>query len=267
MRLVEGRDFSFAEMGAESTAVIVSKGVVDRFWRGMPAVGRRIKRGDPAAPTPWLTIVGVVEEANLRGIPRNPTADPDLYFPFAQRARSFAALFRSDGDAASAAGAARAILQKAEPGVAIFNIQTLDTLVATQLAPARFLSWLTGAFAAIALTLAVIGIYGMLSYWVRRRTAEIGIRAALGANRLSLLALVVGQALTMAVIGVAVGAALAAGLTRLIEAQLYAVQPMDWMSFAGTAAVMLTAAMLASVAPAVRALRMDPIAALRSAAN
>jgi putative ABC transport system permease protein len=267
MRLVEGRDFSFADMGAESTAVIVSKGVVDRFWPGMPAVGRRIKRGDPTSSAPWLTIVGVVEEANLRGIPRNPTADPDLYFPFVQRARSFAALFRSDGDPASAAGAARAILQKEEPGVAIFNVQTLDTLVATQLAPARFLSWLTGAFAAIALTLAVIGIYGMLSYWVRRRTAEIGIRAALGANRVSLLALVVGQALTMAVIGVAVGAALAAGLTRLIEAQLYAVQPMDWMSFAGTAAVMLIAAMLASIAPAIRALRMDPIVALRTAAN
>jgi putative ABC transport system permease protein len=147
--------------------------------------------------------------------------------------------------------------------VAVFNVQTLNTLVATQLAPARFLSWLTGAFAVVALTLAVIGIYGMLSYWVRRRTAEIGIRAALGANRTRLLSLVVGQALTMATIGVAAGAALAAGLTRFIEAQLFAVQPMDWVSFSGTAAVMLAAATVASLAPAVRALRLDPIVALR----
>ena len=104
----------------------------------------------------------------------------------------------------------------------------------------------------------------MLSYWVRRRTAEIGIRAALGANRASLLGLVVGQALAMAAIGVGVGAALAAGLTRFIETQLYAVQPMDWMSFGGTAAVMLTAAVVASLAPALKALRLDPIVALRS---
>jgi ABC-type antimicrobial peptide transport system permease subunit len=113
----------------------------------------------------------------------------------------------------------------------------------------------------------VIGIYSMLSYWVRRRTAEIGIRSALGANRGRLLSLVVGQAVTMAAIGVAAGAALAAGLTRFIEASLFAVQAMDWVSFIGTAAIMLTAALIASLAPALRALRLDPIAALRSGAS
>jgi putative ABC transport system permease protein len=263
MAFVEGRDFTPAEMGAQSTAVIVSRNVARRFWPGQSAVGRRIKSGGLRDDVPWLTIVGVVDEANLRGIPRNPTGDPDIYFPFNQRARFFAALVRTDGDPASVAGAARAALQNHEPGVAVFDVQTLNTLVATQLAPARFLSWLTGAFAVVALTLAVIGIYGMLSYWVRRRTAEIGIRAALGANRTRLLSLVVGQALTMATIGVAAGAALAAGLTRFIEAQLFAVQPMDWVSFGGTAMVMLAAATVASLAPAVRALRLDPIVALR----
>ncbi len=232
MRFVDGRDFALSEMGVESTAVIVTRKVVDRFWPGQSGVGRRIKRGDLRSDLPWLTIVGVVEDANLRGIPRNPTADPDLFFPFNARARGFAVLLRTDGDPAAVIGAARAALQRAEPGVAIFNVQSLETLVATQLAPARFLSWLTGAFAAIALTLAVIGIYGMLSYWVRRRTAEIGIRAALGADRTRLLSLVVGQALVMAVIGVGLGAALAAVLTRFIETQLYSVQPMDWVSFA-----------------------------------
>jgi len=205
----------------------------------------------------------VVAEANLRGIPRNPTADPDLYFPFNQRARSFAVLLRSAADPAQLVGAARAALQRAEPGVAVFNAQPLAALVATQLAPARFLSWLTSAFAAMALALAIIGIYGMLSYSVRRRTAEIGIRAALGANRSRVLALVVGQAMTMATIGVACGAALAAALTRFIDAQLYGVSPMDWLSFGGTAVLMLAAAMIASLAPAVRALRLDPIVALR----
>ena len=262
--MIEGRDFALADMSANSTAVIVSRKVVERFWPGQSAVGRRIKRGNLDTDSPWLTIVGVVEETNLRGIPRNPTADPDLYFPFNQSARSFAALLRTDADPSSLAGAARSMIQQSAPGVAVFNLQSLETLVATQLAPARFLSWLTGVFAAIAVTLAVIGIYGMLSYWVRRRTAELGIRTALGANRGSLLRLVVGQALTMATVGVVLGASLAAGLTRFIESQLYAVQAMDWVSFGVTAAIMMAASLLASLAPALRALRLDPLVALRS---
>ena len=239
VQLIEGREFALADMNADSAAVIVSRKVVERFWPGQSGVGHRIKRGALDADGPWLTIVGVVDETNLRGIPRNPTADPDLYFPFNQGARGFAVLLRTDGDPTALAGAARSLIQQSAPGVAVFNLQSLETLVATQLAPARFLSWLTGVFAAIALTLAVIGIYGMLSYWVRRRTAELGIRTALGANRGSLLGLVVGQALTMATVGVAVGASLAAGLTRFIESQLYAVQPMDWVSFGVTAAIMM----------------------------
>ena len=264
IRLIEGRDFALADMSPDSTAVIVSRKVTERFWPGQSAIGRRIKRGSLDADAQWLTIVGVVEETNLRGIPRNPTADPDLYFPFSQSARGFAVLLRTDGDPVSIAGAARSVIQQSAPGVAVFNVQSLETLVATELAPARFLSWLTGAFAAIALTLAVIGIYGMLSYWVRRRTAELGIRTALGANRNTLLSLVVGQAITMAAIGVALGASLAALLTRFIESQLYAVQPMDWVSFGITAAIMMAAAVFASLAPALRALRLDPLVALRS---
>jgi predicted permease len=264
IRFSGGRDFALADMSPDSTAVIVSRKVTERFWPGQSAIGRRIKRGSLDGDSPWLTIVGVVEETNLRGIPRNPTADPDLYFPFSQSARGFAVLLRTDGDPASIAGAARSVIQQSAPGVAVFNVQSLETLVATRLAPARFLSWLTGAFAAIALTLAVIGIYGMLSYWVRRRTAELGIRTALGANRNTLLSLVVGQAITMAAIGVALGASLAAALTRFIESQLYAVQPMDWVSFGVTAAIMMAAAVLASLAPALKALRLDPLVALRS---
>jgi predicted permease len=264
MRLVDGRTFAMSEMGLDSTAVIVSRNVVNRFWPGQSAVGRRIKRGDLNSPGPWLTIVGVVDEANLRGIPRNPTADPDLYFPFNDRARNFAVLLRTSVEPGSVASAARAALKQADAGVALYGVQTLETLVATQLAPARFLSWLTGSFATVALALAVIGLYGMLSYWVRRRTAEIGIRAALGANRTRLLSLVVGQALAMALVGVTLGAVLAAFLTRFIEASLYAVQPMDWVSFGLTATIMLGAAFVASVAPAIRALRLNPIVALRA---
>jgi putative ABC transport system permease protein len=264
IRFADGRDFTSSEMGVDSTAVIVTRKVAERFWPGQSAIGRRIKRGDPTSDAPWLTIVGVVEDANLRGIPRNPTPDPDLFFPFNQRARFFNAVMRTHGEPGSVATAARAALRNAEPGVAVFDIRALDALVAAQLAPARFLSWLTGAFAAVALALAVIGVYGMLSYWVRRRTAEIGLRSALGANRGQLLSLVVGQAMAIAVAGVAIGALLAAALSSLMATQLFVVKPLDWISFAAAASVMLAAAIVASVAPALRALRLDPLLALRS---
>lgn len=267
MTFVDGRDFTLGEMGSASTAAIVSENVAKRFWPGQSAIGRRIKQGAVTADTPWLTIVGVVRETNLRGIPRNPTPDPDLYLPFREQSRVFAALLRTGGDPASLAGPAREALRRSAPGVAVYNVQPLQELVDGQLAAARFLSWLTGAFAAVALTLVVIGIYGTLAYWVRRRTAEIGIRSALGADRRRLLGLVLGQALAMTVIGVAVGALVAAGLGRFVQNQLYAVQTIDWVSFVGTAVVMLVAATIASLAPAFRALRVDPIVALRSGAG
>jgi putative ABC transport system permease protein len=253
-----------SDMSAQSTAVIVSQNVARRFWPGKSAVGRRIKPGDLASPEPWLTIVGVVEDTNFRGIPRNPTADPDLYFPFNDRARGFAVLLKGTGDPSALAAPARAVLQRADPSLAVFRVEPLATRVDTQLAPARFLSWLTGAFAAVALTLVIIGVYGTLSYWVRRRTTEIGIRTALGADRGRILNLVVGQALGLTGLGIVLGALLAIGLLRFVETQLFGVHAMDWLSFAGTAAVMLAAGLLASIAPAVRALRLDPLVALKT---
>ena len=114
-----------------------------------------------------------------------------------------------------------------------------------------------------ALTLAVIGIYGLLAYWVGQRTREIGVRAALGANRGQLMAMVVGQGLMLALIGVVAGGLAAAGLGRFVETQLYSVQPLDVVSFAATGGVMILTAFVASVVPALRALRIDPINALR----
>jgi putative ABC transport system permease protein len=261
--MVEGRDFLPSEMVRGSTAVIVSENVAKRFWPGQSAIGRRVKSGSQDSPDPWMTIVGVVGEANLRGIPRNPTADPDLYVPFAETTRSFAVLLRTDGDPSSVAGGARQALRRINPSVAVFRVRPLSELVAAQLSTAKFLSWVTGSFAAIALTLAVIGIYGTLAYWVRRRTAEIGIRAALGADRMQVLRLVVGQAMMLTGIGVVAGVVLAVAFGRLIQTQLYAVQSIDWVSFAATILVMLVAALIASLSPAIRALRVNPMIALR----
>ena len=270
LKLVDGRSLEPTDMGVTAITpkssninVIVTSALVQRFWPGQSAIGRRIKFGGLTSENPWLTIVGVVKDANLRGIPQNPTRDPDIFLPFNAQARGFAVLLRTTADPSALGRPATDLISRREPGVAVFNVQELNTFVAQQLAASRFLTWLTGVFAGTALVLAMIGIYGLLAYWVGQRTREIGVRAALGAGRGQLLGLIVGQGVTLAVIGVVAGGLAAAGLGRFVETQLYAVRPLDIVSYAATAGVMIATAFIASLVPAFRALRVDPISALR----
>jgi len=263
LRVREGRGFLPTDLGANATNVMVTAALAERFWPGQSAIGRRIKNGDLASDNPWWTIVGVLQDANLRGIPQNPTRDPDIFLPFNERSRGFAVLLRTDGDPASLVRPATDLMRRRDAGAAIFSAQPLSDLVDQQLASSRFLTWLTGVFAGTALTLAIIGIYGLLAYWVGQRTREIGVRAALGANRGQLMAMVVGQGLMLALVGVAAGGLAAAALGRFVETQLYAVRALDMVSFAATGGVMILTAFIASVIPALRALRIDPIDALR----
>ena len=204
-----------------------------------------------------------MKDANLRGIPQNPTRDPDIFMPFNGSARGFAVLLRTTTDPSALGRPATELMSRREPGLAVFGVQELNELVAQQLAASRFLTWLTGVFAATALTLAIIGIYGLLAYWVGQRTREIGVRAALGAGSGRLIGLVVGQGVMLAAIGVVAGGLAAAVLGRFVETQLYAVRPLDIVSYAATAGVMIGTAFIASLVPAFRALRVDPISALR----
>jgi predicted permease len=263
LRVMEGRGFTPTDLGASATNVLVTHALARRFWPGESAVGRRIKNGDLTSDNPWWTIVGVVQDANLRGIPQNPTPDPDIFLPFNERSRGFAVLLRTSADPASLIRPATDLMRRREPGIAVFAAQPLSDLVDQQLAASRFLTWLTSVFAGTALTLAIIGIYGLLAYWVGQRTREIGVRAALGANRGQLMGMVVGQGLMLASIGVIAGGLAAAGLGRFVETQLYAVRALDVVSFAATGGVMILTAFIASLVPALRALRIDPINALR----
>jgi predicted permease len=263
LRVIDGRAFGPTDLGANATSVMVTQAMAQRFWPGESAIGRRIKSGDLTSESPWWTIVGVLQDANLRGIPVNPTKDPDIFLPFNERSRAFAVLIKTSADPSSLIKPSADLMRRRDAGVAVFAAQPLTDLVDQQLAASRFLTWLTGVFAATALTLAIIGIYGLLAYWVGQRTREIGVRAALGANRGQLMGLVVGQGLTLAAIGVVAGGVAAAALGRFVETQLYSVQPLDIVSFAATAGVMIATAFIASVVPALRALRIDPINALR----
>ena len=262
--LREGRDFLPAELTGDVTSVVVSESLARRFWPGASALGRRIKPGTIESDRPWWTIVGVVADANLRGIPRNPTADPDVYLPFSERAQSFAALLRTDGAPGALGPAAREALRRVDPQIAITTAETIEARVAEELAPVRFLSWLSGTFALLAFTLALIGIYAVLAHTVRRRAREIGIRTALGASRGAVVGLVVGQGMGLVAAGLAVGLILAVALSRMLETWLFGIGAVDPLSYALVAAACLGSAALASLVPAVRAARVDPMIALRN---
>src|SRR5688572_9988316 len=165
LRLIEGRTFGPTDLGVTNTNVMVTAALAQRFWPGQSAVGRRIKGGGLTSENPWWTIVGVVRDANLRGIPQNPTRDPDIFLPFNGGARSFAVLVKTTADPSSLGRPAYDVMSRREPGLAVFNVQELKTLVEQQLSASRFLTWLTGVFAPTALTLAIIGIFGLLACW------------------------------------------------------------------------------------------------------
>jgi predicted permease len=262
--ILAGRTFTETEMQGPGDVVIVSESVVQRFWPGQDPIGKRIKGGGAASKSPWLTIVGVVNEMKYRGLPNNPTADPDLFFPLSERQRQFSLLLRTPLDPSSLAPSVRKALHDADPATVVFNISTLQEFMSRETARSRFTGWLMGIFAGSALLLAMIGIYGVMSYAVTRRTQEIGVRMALGAARSDVLKLVVGRGMGLIGLGLALGAAAALGLTRLIGSLLYGVTSTDPVTFAAAALALAAVALAACLLPASRASRIAPAMALRN---
>jgi putative ABC transport system permease protein len=170
---------------------------------------------------------------------------------------------RTNGDPLSLISAARGEVQKMDPDLAIFNVKTMEGLVDGSLAQPRFRTTLLGAFAGVALILAAIGLYGVTAYSVAQRTNEFGVRMALGAQKANILGLVVAHGTTMAAIGIAIGVAAGLGVTNLISKLLFGVKAKDPLTFAATAVLILIVALVASAIPALRAMRMDPVVALR----
>jgi predicted permease len=265
IRFVAGRPFTEQEMQlppGTTDVAIVSENVVKRFWPGQDPIGKRIKTGPSNGP--WTTIVGVVNEMKYRGLPNNPTADPDIFLPFSERSRGFALVLRTPLAPTSLTPAVRSALKEADRGIVVYGVSTLEEFMARETASSRFTGWLMGIFAGTALLLAMIGIYGVMTYTVARRTQEIGIRVALGAARGDVLRMVVGGGMTLVGVGLALGIGGALGLTRLIGSLLYGVKPGDAVSFAGAAVAMALVAGVACLVAASRAARIDPAVALRS---
>jgi putative ABC transport system permease protein len=258
--LKQGREFDERDTGAEKV-VIINEGMARRFWPEGDAIGKRIKVGPPQNE-PWLTIVGVAGDVKNIGL----EADARLatYEPHAQRPWSSMTLaIRTEVDPLSLSAAVRGELRTMEKDLLIRPPSTMDERIRLSVAPRRFNMTLLAVFAALALLLAAVGVYGVMSYTATQRTREIGVRMALGAQSGAVLKLIVGQGLKLALIGVSIGLAVAFALTRWIEDLLFDVRPSDTWTYGAVAALLLLVALFASWIPARRAAKVDPMVALR----
>jgi putative ABC transport system permease protein len=262
--LVRGREFTPRD-GTDPMVVIISETMARRLWPTGDPIGQRIKIGPPEHE-PWLTIVGVVGDVRNVSLDSEPALD--TYEPHAQRPwATMNLLIRTRATATEVAQTlrdVRAELRRIEPALLVDRIGTAEDRLGASVAPQRLNVLLLGAFAAFALALAAVGIYGLTSYTVVQRTREIGIRMALGADRRQVVGDVLWRALKLALWGILIGVPAAMALGFAIQKLLFAVQPTDTATFCAVAAGMAAVALLASWMPALRATSVDPMRALRS---
>ncbi len=258
--LKQGRAFANSDTADSLPVAVINETYARRFFPGEDPVGKRIRMGGDSSA--WITIVGIVGDVKHNGLDRD--ARPENYFPAQQSpARSMIVVVRSKGDASALAAPVRAEVLAVDKDQPVGSVKTMDQLLAESLGRRRFNMLLLGVFAGVALVLAAVGLYGVMNYSVTQRTHEIGIRMALGASRGDVLKLIVGQGMTLTLIGVALGLFAAWGLTRLMSSLLFGVSTTDIMTYAGVALVIIAVAFIASFIPARRALRVDPMTALR----
>jgi putative ABC transport system permease protein len=263
MRVVRGRVFDERDGDGAPMAVVVNETLARRIWPGEDPVGKQLKQGWSDSKTPWRQVVGVVGDVKFEGL----TADTpmQIYVPMMQNpVRMIAAMVRTATPPEVITPALKDVVGGLDKDLPVYAVRTMDTLVDTSIARQRMSMLVFGVFAGVALMLASIGLYGVVAHGVTERTHEIGVRMALGAERRHVLALVVRQGLSMAIVGTFVGIAAALALSRLIESLLFHVKPTDPMTFGAVIGTLLGVAALACYVPAWRATRVDPTQALRA---
>ena len=259
---VHGRTFVDSEISATPAYVIVSERAASRYWPGEDPIGKRIRVGSSTVNNPWLSIVGVVRDVRYRRVAGERDLDPDIYLPFADRNAQIALAVRTTVPPSSVVASVREAIRDANASIAVYDVASMDERVRRQSALARFITWVMGVFASIALWLCALGIYGVMSYVVTQRTREIGIRLALGAQPRDVLAAIVGGGARLVALGIVIGSVASIGLQRMMSSQLFDVPVTD--PAAGLAiAVFALVGLAACMIPGMRATRLDPIRALR----
>jgi len=264
MRIVRGRSFTEQETWETGGAIMVNETFARKFFPGEDPLGRRIKL---AEEKPWMTVVGVVADYAQDSFDSEKTFE-EMFFPYTNTSDPLPITFmtlvlRAQGDPARLAAPLRAELLRVDAGLPLSRVATTRELAERALSGSRFQTLLTGLFAALALLLASVGVYGVVSYTVAQRAHEIGVRVALGARSRDVLRLVVTQGMRPVLAGVVLGLAASLALTRLMEGLLFGVSATDPATFAATAALLSAVALAACLVPALRATRVDPAAALR----
>ena len=261
--LLRGREFNDEDSHApdDLDRVIVNEALARLLWPGQDPVGRRFSLNGPGTPAS-LEVVGLARNGKYRSLRDAPA--PYLYrnlrhFGLSERTL----VLRTSGDPVAMIPAVRHLVQTLDPSVPVYGVKTMEEHVAVMLAAARLATWLVSLFGLVALFLASLGLYGLVSYAVLQRTREIGVRMALGARHGDVLRLVVGQGMKLIFLGIALGLTAALLLTRLVTGWLFGISPLDPLTFAGIPMLLVSVALLACYLPARRAARVDPIIALR----
>jgi len=259
--VLQGRDFTKQDREGAPGVVIVNETMARRFWPGENPIGKRLRLGGEGSS--YLSVIGVVKDSKYLTLGELP--QPYYFLPFLQHYEPRMTLhMRAAGDPKGLISAIRHETQLLNASLPIFDIKTLSEHLSTSLFVARVAASLTGFFGLLAVTLASIGLYGVISYFVTQRTKDIGILAALGASPSDILKLVLGQGMTLALVGLGIGLSISFAVTRLLKTFLYGVASTDLVTFSLVSALLAGIAFLACYIPAGRAMRIDPSIALRS---
>jgi len=266
--LVAGREFTESDRDGGERVVIVSETFARQFWPGQDAIGKRVKRGPATSTQPWLTVVGVVRDTRALETGFRMETVGHWYLPYAQYpglgTNTLTLTLATAVAPQSLEPAVRAELARIDGNIAPRNFLTFDRTIDETYLQDRFALLLVSLFGLVGLLLAVIGLYGLLTFQLTLRTREFGVRAALGATEASLVALVLRQAVLLVALGLAVGVGAAFGVSRILGAELPALGAGDPVAYLVAAVILATVALLASWLPARRAARADPMTALRS---
>jgi putative ABC transport system permease protein len=259
--VLKGRAFNEQDKLGSLPVVIVNETLARTYWPNTDPIGKRMRYPGPLDKNPWMQVAGVVQDVKHE---MNLPITEDFYVPHAQDGwQSMVIVAKTKVDPATMAAPIRGQVREMDKDQPVFDVHTMGEVRAISLALHRFSSIMLSIFAGVALLLAAIGIYGVMSYAVTQRTQEIGIRMALGARAMDVVKLVVGNGMLLALIGVAVGLAGAFGLTRVLASLLVGVTPTDAITFATVTFGLLLIALVACYVPARRATKVDPLIALR----
>jgi len=271
IELRSGRTFTTSDVAGREPVAIIGETLAKQRFAGTNAVGRRLKWGGPDSPQPWRTIVGIVGDVKQTGLAEEEQA-ASIYMPAAQmdsglvvsmvRGQSY--VVRTAGDPRATLSTVRRTVKDFDGLMPITGLTPMDELLSSTIADRKFNMFLLGAFAAVALSLAAVGIYGLIAYSVAQRTRELGIRIALGALPRDVLLLVIRQGAMLALAGIVVGSLGAVALTRWMRSMLFHVDPLDPLTFAAVGVALAAVAIGATWAPALRAARVSPVTAMRN---